>query len=238
MPDLNKEKIILSGREEELKPIILSILAQNQILRQYDIGHFVGDSLDNVMRSRPIPLTIFIHYSQNPNPPWHRKGQKRKEITGRIPAIERSNVSWEKIKLAAGGANGYIWGRFKAKGNLIFDYGSTKINVWGGSGSEAEQRLRAYAALSEGRLTTINIDEEKQYGIRAKGGIQHKESTRIYPRYFTIVNQEQYLFAEQKGKANIDESRYFQETLKIPLWHEQKLNWIDEKIRELLKKGG
>lgn len=170
------ERIVLKGKAEMLKPIITQILALHQLIENRDIGEFTGYPIDEFVRHKTQKFKIKILFYSVPNPPWRGKEGKFVRETYDIPDISRANIDWGKIKLACGGKNGYMWGRFRCTINL--DNGS-QIVVHGGSKPEAEERARAFLALSEGKLATMTHAEEEKEGVRATDKLLYKETTAL-----------------------------------------------------------
>jgi len=228
-----KRKIVLSGREDDLKAAITLLLGIHQLIEQQDIGQFVGVPLVEYLRPAPQPLKLTLFFFLNPEPPWIDRSTAP-QIT--IPFIKRSRVDdWNRIKKACGGKNGYRWGRWLATANLQHDSGIRKLRVHGGSEAEAEDRLLDLAELSDGKIVSLGVKEEKKFGQRIPGKPLYKETVRVYPGYFTIINQEKTL--REAGKGNLDGNRYISEKVKVDLWTSKKPSNYSAIIAELLKKG-
>lgn len=232
------ERIVLKGKAEMLKPIITQILALHQLIENRNIGEFVGDTLEEHVRPRPQPLKIKILYYNVPAPPFEssRTNPDPKRVTCNVPFLSRTKLDWQTIKNACGGTNGYYWGRFICTANLVDDGGSVRqMKVYGGSKSEAEQRLRALQLLTDSRIITMNSTEEEKEGRRATDKHLYKETTQVYPAYFTIVHQEKVITESNLPTltGNYRRSKY-----RIPLWTSTKPDDAEEKIREALRIRG
>ncbi|RAM49477.1 MAG: hypothetical protein C6Y22_22240 [Hapalosiphonaceae cyanobacterium JJU2] len=180
-------EIILSGREEHLKPVITLLLGLYQILEDRDIGQFVGESIENAVRASPHTIRLTVTFYSVQNPPWRTEDPKKRLVRAvyNIPDVKRSNCDWKTIKNACGGNNGYMWGRFKATANLS---NGRQMQVNGATEKDAEERLKQLAELGDFKLTSLSITEEKKEGRRAVDQWMYKESTRVYPAYFSIIN--------------------------------------------------
>lgn len=232
------ERIVLKGKAEMLKPIITQILALHQLIENRNIGEFVGDTLEEHVRPRPQPLKIKILYYNAPSPPFYsiKTPTESKRVTCNVPFITRSKLDWNLIKNACGGNNGYYWGRFLCTANLVDDAGNLRqMQVYGGSKSEAEQRLRALHSLTDSKIVTLSSTEEEKEGRRATDKHLYKETTQVYPAYFTIVHQEKIVTESNLPTltGNYRRSKY-----RIPLWTSTKPDDADEKIREALRIKG
>ncbi|NJM22603.1 MAG: hypothetical protein HC907_29795 [Richelia sp. SM1_7_0] len=96
----------------------------------------------------------------------------------------------ETIKKIAGGVNGYMWGRFRCTVNLS---NSRQLAVYGATKAEAENRMDEILKVIEPKELTRSITEEEKRGQRKDGKPLFKESTRVYPGYFTVVSSKKFL---------------------------------------------
>lgn len=231
------ERIILKGRSEMLKPIITELLAIQQLIRNRDIGDFVGYPLDEYVRAKPQSLKLAVLFYSVQSPPWRTIDATRlKSATYNVPFVDRTKVDWQFIKMACGGHNGYLWGRFRCVADIIDDGGSMRqMQVYGASEAEAEQRLKALLTLSNGTIASLSVAEEKKEGRRATDKLLYKEPTRVYPAYFTIIHQEK--IVTESNTATLS-GNYKRNKARIPLWTETKPPDADEIIREALRVRG
>lgn len=232
-----EERIILKGRSKTLEPIITEILALHQMFRNRDIGEFTGYPLDEYVRARPQSFKLKVLFYSIEAPHWKAPNNgKLVRATYHVPFIQRTKIDWETIKQACGGNNGYLWGRFLCTCNVIDDDGSMRqMQVYGSSEAEAEQRLKALLTLSSGKIATLSITEEKKEGRRATDKLLYKDSTRVYPAYFTIVNMEKII--TESNVATIG-GNYVWAKARIPLWTSTKPPDCDEQIREAIRVKG
>lgn len=108
--DNEEEKIIIAGPAELIKPTIVQTLAQHQLLEERDLGMWVGEPVREAMKSPPMSIQLRIIMSSKQKSVFKAK---RVQIT--IPNVDRGRLNWLDIKQRVGGANGYMWGRYKAK---------------------------------------------------------------------------------------------------------------------------
>lgn len=234
-PDRNNEneRIILAGPERPLRNAITQTLANYQLIENRDLGSFVGMPADDYLRAKPQSIRLVITFMSNQQPPWQaRNGQRLVVATYGIPDVKRSKCDWETIKLACGGKNGYLWGRFRATGILS---NGRQMQVMGATADEAEDRLRALIALSDAELVkkpTLSEDRSEDLS-----GSYLKQPTRVYPAYFTIMNQYKIPGARGSG-VPLSTGLYNRKNDKILLWPEEKPIGTDERISELLLKPG
>ena len=149
-----------------------------------------------------------------------------------IPDLKRSKCNWQDIKAACGGANGYMWGRYRATANLN---NGRQMQVMGATADEAEDRLRAFASLSEAEiLGKPTLSEDRKEDIT---GTYLKQPTRVYPAFFTIMNQYKVAGAQGSGISLLD-GKYNRKNDKIYLWTDTEPLGTSERIAELLTRPG
>jgi hypothetical protein len=230
---IDNQRIILAGAEDLLKPAIVQTLTNYQLMENKDIGSWVGSPIDDYLRAKPQSLRLVIQFFSVKQPPWQApQGRRLVSATYAIPDIKRSKLDWETIKLACGGANGYNYGRYRATGLLS---NGRQMQVLGASPGEAEDRLKALLALSEGTLLkkpTISEDRAED-----STGSYLKQPTRIYPAYFTIMNQYKVPGAQGSG-IPMSSGVYIRRNDRLLLWTDEKPFGYEERIQELLKKPG
>jgi hypothetical protein len=230
---IENQRIILAGPEEAIKPVIVQTLTNYQLMEDKDIGSWVGSPIDDYLRAKPQSLRLVIQFFSVKQPPWQRNnGQRLVSATYAIPDVKRSKLDWETIKTACGGANGYLWGRYRATGILS---NGRQMQVLGATPDEAEDRLKALLALGEGTLLkkpTISEDRQED-----NIGSYLKQPTRIYPAYFTIMNQYKVPGALGSG-IPMASGMYIRRNDRLLLWTDEKPSGFEERIQELLKKPG
>lgn len=223
-------RIILKGRTELLKSAITQVLALHQLIAEREIGQFVGYPLEDHVRKKQAPLNLDIIWHSVPHPPWRARSTKDRFVTAAysIPDIKRSMLDWEKIKLAAGGKNGYNWGRFKVIANLS---NGGQMTIYGGSEAEAEERLNELLKLSNAEIVTLNGGEEKKVGRRAADKKLYKPTTRVYPAYFTVSNRDKVV---TESNLSTLEGDYKMTEGRINLWTEEAPANLTEILNEVL----
>jgi hypothetical protein len=194
----SEERLILTGKEEILKPQIVQALASYELVENRDVGMIIGESAIDYAQKIPTALQLRIYFNSVPKSPYKTsdgKRGKRTEIV--IPNVSRSKLDWETIKNAAGGSNGYLWGRFLATAKLTE---GCWMSVYGSSADEAKDRLLACLQLSDCELLTLDIREETKEGNRKLYNSLYKDPIRVYPIAFTLLNKQKVL-NEQSGRA-------------------------------------
>jgi len=145
-------------------------------------------------------------------------------------------LDWEVIKLACGGTNGYMWGRFFA--NVKFqEPGVPNLKIYGATSAEAEDRAKAFIELTDLEIASLTITEEKKEGRRREfDKTLYKEDTRVYPAFLIIVNREKVLLEEQ-GRATFS-GVYKERRFRIPLWTNEAPSDFDEIKSQILSTRG
>ena len=236
------EKIRISSNIIFLKPILSEILTIHQMIENRDIGDVVATPVEEFVRAQPHVIKLTVILFSEKEPPFSAKSPKKIiKAVYNIPNIERSLITWEKVKQACGGTNGFLWGRFRATANL--DNGR-QMQVHAGSANEAEERLKALLKLSSAKLITLSITEEKKEGNRAEGKRMYKETTRVYPAYMTIINSQKIIDEsnretyESKTRVGVAGTFRRERTVKIPLWIEKAPSNYNQILNEAFKNRG
>lgn len=231
---IDSQRIVLAGPQEVLKPVIVQTLTNYQLMEQRDIGTFVGAPIDDYLRGKPRSLSLQVQFFSVQTPPWSKRLGEDRLVSASysIPDIDPAKLDWEQIKLACGGINGYLYGRFRATG--ILDNGR-QMAVYAATGDEAEDRLRALLTLSKAELVKKpSITEDRTEDVT---GSYLKQPVRVYPAYFTLFNQYRVPGALGSG-IPINGKRYIRKDERIDLWVDVKPFNFDEIIVEMLKKPG
>lgn len=212
---------------------VQSLVNTHRLVHNRDIGLVIGQPVDDYIKAKPQTLRLIITMISVKNPPFVKgRGAKLTRATITIPDVKRSAMDWEKIKFACGGSNGYLWGRFRATANL--DNGR-QMAIYAGSELEAEQRLKAFLSLSDAKILTLSVSEEKKEGRRAANQKLYKESIRVYPTFCTILNREEIL-DPTKGDASLKQN-YLDRKGKINLWTDKEPVSARRTIQRLLTRG-
>lgn len=230
----DEHRIVLAGAEEYLKPVIVQTLTDIQLMEEINIGTFVGAPIDEVLRAKPLTISLRIQFYNVQKPPYYKpKGETRlvKPYCS-IPDVDPAKLDWAIIKQCCGGANGYLFGRFCA--SAFLDNGR-QMAIYGASKDEAEDRLNELVKLSKAKfLKKPTITENRE---EDSSGTYMKQPTRVYPAFFTIMNQYQIPGAPNSG-IPINGKRYARKREKIDLWLDEKPYDFEERIAEMLKKPG
>lgn len=155
------ERIILKGKAELLKPIIMEVMALRQILENLDIegsGDGVNENFDPGRKYHPLISLHFIEKSTFKPGTNQPKGQGQDRTKGRLTfrlmdetteTISEGNLKalGTKIKEAFGGQAPYIW----SKGKELYCYADwTKgyqLQILSRSQAQAEQLVTKILSL-------------------------------------------------------------------------------------------
>lgn len=235
------EKFIVNTTSKDAKSLITEIVAIRKLIENRDVGDIVAQPIYDFVRATPHTVRLTVMFFSRKYPPY--KQRECRGATYNIPDLFRTNASWNIIKTAMGGKNGYLWGRFRATANL--NNGRQSV-VYGGSESEAVTRLKALTKLSSAKILTIGVTEEKKEGLRATDKILYKPTIRMYPAYFSILSSNKIINESNKeltlpfGTKNDNLSGTFRrkKTVKIPLYMDKEPSYVKQFILEMLRDRG
>ncbi|MBW4542437.1 MAG: hypothetical protein KME43_25375 [Myxacorys chilensis ATA2-1-KO14] len=203
------ESIVLRGRASELKPIATNILGTSKLVRNREIGQFVGYPLIDYVKANPYVRKLSVTFRGKEKPPYRSaEGNLIKTVNYNIPDV-KIGLTWEQIKLAM---TPFEWGKYRCTANLK---NGRQMAVYGASPSEAESTLRKLLTLSTTEILTLSITEEKDRNIKLK-----KDTIRVFPAYATLLTRQtdgtdpDYVDLEGKGYANF--------TQKLEMYHDSE----------------
>jgi hypothetical protein len=198
-----------------------------------DLGQVIGQSLDEYIRARPLDgLRLQFNLYSLKTPPYARRGTERLvRVVVTIPDVKRAVLDWERLRQVCGGPNGYLWGRFLAKARL--DNGGS-LKVYGGTPDEAEDRLRAFLALSTAEIKTLSVTEEKKEAERLRNPKLYKDITRVYPGHLSIINRQRTLYLDRGSPSN--NGNFIDKRARFDLWRSTKPPDFDQNVTELLRR--
>ena len=225
------DKIVLTGTQTELIPQVQGVLDSHRSLANRDVGQIIGQPLDDYVRDKALSLRLKFELFDRQSPPYsNTRSNSLTRVSITIPDVKRSALNWDTLKQALGGANGYRWGRFKARGRIE---GKRYVTVYGSTASEAEQRLKAVMQLSDAVIQTINVTEETRDGDRLTNPRLQKQATQVYPGYVSIVNRGR-ITAIDQGRASVD-GQWNDKRNRFELWRTTPPPDFDERVRELFR---
>lgn len=229
-----QEKIVLAAPRELMKTELVATMREHIMLDNRDVGMWVGEPVRENLRNDPISIQLKISLNAVAQAPFVTpEGKKSKRVTITVPNVDRAKIDWQAIKTAVGGTNGYLWGRFVAKGKFEGGY---DMKIYGATADEAKDRLKACAVFSKSQILGITVTEETREARRLQYSALYKQPTRIYPISFTIINQQRVL-NEESGRASLS-GIYKQKDSRIPLNVPTKPNNFEEIVAELFRIPG
>ncbi|OJJ12536.1 hypothetical protein BI308_25550 [Roseofilum reptotaenium AO1-A] len=200
----DNETYLLIGSQPQLVANISLLMAFRQMLQNSDFAKVIGTPYEQYVTTHPAPVGIQFHWRLVKGKPWepqdlakrldlNRKTLPRPQLY--VQNIDTETLTWQKLRDATGGENGYMWGRFYAHAkmtNLDFQSASYwNLTVFGGSPEIAKSQLKKMAALSKDSLGTVTVGEQVQDEGRRKTDRQFQKPTiRIYPAWFFVNNYE------------------------------------------------
>lgn len=227
------EQLVIAGPQDLVIQNVEQITSEHALLWNRDIGAFVGEATEDYVKRSPQALRIQIQFRSAKTPPWRdAEGFRARSVTYTIPNVKRSALDWQTIKTAAGGNSGYTWGPYRATARVS---SGSQMAVYGSSEAEAEARLRQLLTLSEDRIVTLSISEEKTEGMRAANPSLIKRPTQVYPAYFTIYNRQDLLISANAATDRIQTRSAAR--ARIPLWMNEEPRDASRTIQELLRRG-
>jgi hypothetical protein len=232
--EIESEKLIIAGREEELKPALVQTLGHYELVENRDVGQIVGEPVQEYIQANSFKgIRVNLMLFPYEEPPFYR-GEKIKPESVRlwVPDVERSKLDWEQLKQACGGTNGYMWGRFRASARL--DNGRSFV-VLGASEQEVESQIERMLTLTSANLLTLNVSEQQKKGEVAARPKLQKEPRRVYPGFAYIVNRQEFL--DPNKSITTVRGNFRDKKARIPLYTRTKPANFEKIIQELLTYG-
>lgn len=227
------EQIILTAPEELLKNQLVTQYSTYRMVEDRDIGQIAGMSLIDYVRANPQTLRLAIHMFSVQQPPFYRQGADRiQKAEINIPDVDISKLSWERIKRACGGSNGYVYGNWVCSVRL--DNGRS-MSVYADSQQNAESRLEAFLELTRANPLTFTCTEELRKGERLKKDQLQKKRVRIYPGYFHVINRKEVI--DPTNARTTSRQIYKDRKNRIQLWTDTEPEGTREILQEILRWG-
>ena len=202
------EKVILRGNEVALKPVIMNTLTNHALVKNREIGQFVGQPLPDYIRANPFVRKATVIFKSKEQPPYRRYGgtDPIKQVTYSIPDLKH-NVTWAQLKIAC---KKFTWGKFRATANLS---NARQMAVYGATASEAEDKLRELLKLSTAEILSLSITEEKDRHIKNR-----KTAVLVYPAYFHVTVRRNDL--DDPQLVTLDGKGYTNFTQRVEIWRD------------------
>ena len=209
----------LVGNKAEIKTQALMAMMISAVLKNKDVGQFVGDPIKIWQKERLFDTCIrFIMTSNNPKESSIFGGNPQLAKPS-IPGVDLSGLTWSKLKNALGGNAGWKYGRKfcrvrwdNAKGSQTCIYASTL--------TAAREIIKELDTLCPYDIASQSCGEEEAVGEKATGGMLHKKTVQVYPAYAS-------LFVTNKGKKTSQgrptlNGKQIELTKRVRLWPDKE----------------
>jgi hypothetical protein len=211
IPDqrVENETIVLSGPQTLIQQNIEATLTQHRFIYNRDVGQIVGQPIEDYLRGGTQRRKLTIVFKSTEKPPWRASpgDAYTREVTATIPEI-KTGLTWQEIKTAS---KRWLWGKFRCTANLS---SGRQMAVYGATGDEAEEKLRALLTLSTLDILTISISEEKD-----RNSALRKHSTMMFPAYaFLLVRRSS---TDLSGRTDLEGNNWREEKIRIDLWTDE-----------------
>lgn len=221
----SKRRIVLQGKEEDLKSAITVLIGIKQLIETYDLGHWVGYPVHDFAKNWNEALRLKLIWAEQKHPPWrpiHTKWYTMPECT--ISSVKKSAIDWKNIRTIMGGSTGYSWGTFRATGTIKGKEKrrAGKVRIQGNSAKEAEKMLREVMKLSSAELGNFTVSEMKISNVSPR-----YQAKKVYPAFFVVSNNG--YDANKVGSKDPPKPK----VKKFPVWMDEppaeflsELNWV------------
>jgi hypothetical protein len=198
---VESESIVVSGTDLQLIQQIMQYENGTRGAAKND-QMWLGYPYQEYLYHHSSSLMLQVHMRLTKAPPWEPNSlvSSLKLSTATLPRPYtqipnvRPGVTWEAVREAAGGVNGYEWGSFYAVARMGEDLAEkigrgNQIKCYANSQAEAIRRVESFASLSNSRILTITAGQEQQNkGQRVADNNFRKNTVRIYPAWFIVIN--------------------------------------------------
>ena len=216
-----RDRYIISGSQEFVQEEVERIDHERQLMAGKDIGQWIGEPLDEVLRKAPLQRQLKIRWNTVKEPPLvELNGDVGKWSECNIPLV-KMGITWREVKAAAdeftrGGANGNWQTTYKCYKNTEF---VGNLVVSGFNEQECERRARKLKLLMP---TSIELRKPKLTQITPTSPMFRSEMRKYYPIECTMtVHKDSIDDAERRARrvrtADPDQ-KYYDESVKVALW--------------------
>lgn len=220
---LERDRYVITGSQEFVQEEVERINHEHQLIGNRDIGYWVGEQLDEVLKKSPLRRQLKIRWNTVKEPPLvEANGNVGKWSECNIPEV-KLNLSWAEVKAAAdefkkGGQNGNwqmtykCYRRAEFVGNLV---------VSGFNEDECERRARKLKNLMP---TDIDLRKPKPTKIYPTSPMFRSDLAQYYPIDCTLtVHTNSIDDAERRQRRGrvhtaTPDDPYFEKDWKVELW--------------------
>lgn len=179
---------------ESLQEMAASIvLAQHQLMDNRDVGVIIGgNSITEFAYERdPKEISLIFEYCPNPNKPYFKVPSDQKTARPKIVIsnVIRERITYANLLAAAGGLEGYMYGRSRMTYQLISPSGNNRgeFTVWADNIETAITRCDAFMNLTSSILKCRNPGGEIEGGNRLESRNNMKAIRRVYPYRVSLI---------------------------------------------------
>lgn len=223
------QKIILAGREEILKPVIVQTLSDYQIMESKDIGQILGEPVSQAFKEEKSRLIVRLLLVNSSKPPL-KKARLFKKVEITLKNAKRSKVDdFAGWKLALGGGNGYTSGTYSVKYKLS---DRTALTCNASSEGTGEDILNGLLQFVEGTLVSSTCTEIRPGGNRSLTNNNLPRIEQVYPYQISISYAARSTKPDQPVRI-ADGEKLEWRSIRLPLWTDNKPSNWDREIAAL-----
>lgn len=236
--EIPSERIILTGNESLLRPMILQTIQQERRMSRRNVGMIIGQPLETMIGTNlkgidTKQIDLIIRYHDRKQPPFTKHGKRIFDQIVVIPNVERQRIDdWELVKRQAGGSNGYMGGGIKVVASLGNKDGleSDTIAVMAATEDEGIKLIEDLMQLTDLEILEFHPVTQSKKGM--KGRWNWIEPVKAYPIELTVVNYER-VIREQEG-IKPPSGTYKKDKYLFPLWTDVKPQGYTNNVQQLL----
>jgi hypothetical protein len=223
----------------------MTAIQTHNLINNRDVGQIVGRDINESMLTQAptSSLDLKIIWTPRRSPPfsknqWVQDGNNLKqwrEPQFSIPFVNPAKLDWDKIKFAAGGANGYQTGRYRCYGYLGWPskgIPGRKVEISGATQAIARQMLESLSTLSEAELHGVGYSERARSTDPDDAALSEQfAAVIVYPKTCYISSQKRELDIE-RGRGTLT-GNWSRRRERLELWVSSPDQGVNEIIADL-----
>lgn len=193
--DNKDDSYIFFGTPSEIRMQVATFMNFSVMLKNMDIGAFLGYPLDEYLRAEPrTGITIQVLLLPVKEPPFYgNKSRLTPNHFVTIPLVNKSLVTYSALRAACGGDSGQNWGEWSARAYLSSDdspKGIRQMVARGATQNQAKKNLKSFLKFTECKVTRITSNQiDYEEGLDAKKPYKDKlGSYQVYPAWISVWN--------------------------------------------------
>lgn len=193
--DNKDDSYLFFGTPSEIRMQVATFMNFSVMLRNVDIGAFLGYPLDEYLRAEPrTGITIQVVLTYKKQPPFNLKSTTltpQHWVT--IPLVDKSLISYSALRNACGGDAGQNWGEWSARAYLSSDdspKGIRQMVARGATETLAKKNLKAFLKFTTCktiRITANRIDYDEGNDVKNPNKAK-LSSYEVYPGWISVWN--------------------------------------------------